>query len=44
MEETGAAEANVVESLPSPTTAMANSGSCVVDMDKMVHYAGSRHL
>uniref|UniRef100_A0A0E0F6B4 Uncharacterized protein n=1 Tax=Oryza meridionalis TaxID=40149 RepID=A0A0E0F6B4_9ORYZ len=38
MEETGAAEANVVESPPSPTTAMANSGSCVVDMDRMVSH------
>ncbi|XP_052136834.1 UPF0481 protein At3g47200-like [Oryza glaberrima] len=32
MEETGAAEANVMESPPSPTTAMANSGSCVVEI------------
>lgn len=38
MEETGAAEANVMESPPSPTTAMANSGSCVVDMDRMVSH------
>uniref|UniRef100_A0A0E0R9F0 Uncharacterized protein n=1 Tax=Oryza rufipogon TaxID=4529 RepID=A0A0E0R9F0_ORYRU len=41
MEETGAAEANVVESPPSPTTAMANSGSCVVDMDRMVSHDNS---
>uniref|UniRef100_A0A0E0BJX4 Uncharacterized protein n=1 Tax=Oryza glumipatula TaxID=40148 RepID=A0A0E0BJX4_9ORYZ len=38
MEETGAAEANVMQSPPSQTTAMANSGSCVVDMDRMVSH------